>query len=41
LTGLKSGRYELRMYSDPPTVFTINIPEGKTGVYDLGVVRSP
>ena len=41
LTGLKSGRYELRMYSDPPIVFSVNIPEGKTGVYDLGVVRSP
>jgi outer membrane usher protein len=41
LTGIKPGRYEIRMYSDPPVVFSINIPEGKTGIYDLGVVRSP
>ena len=40
LTGLKSGRYELRMYTNPPIVFSVNIPEGKTGVYDLGVVRN-
>jgi outer membrane usher protein len=40
LTGIKSGRYEIRMYSDPPVVFSINIPEGKTGIYDLGIVRS-
>ncbi|GBO53301.1 hypothetical protein APA_1208 [Pseudanabaena sp. lw0831] len=40
LTGIKPGRYELRMYSDPPIVFSIDIPEGKTGLYDLGVVRS-
>jgi outer membrane usher protein len=40
LTGIKSGRYEIRMYSDPPVVFSIDIPEGKTGIYDLGIVRS-
>jgi outer membrane usher protein len=40
LTGIKSGRYELKLYSDPPVVFTVDIPEGKTGIYDLGIVRS-
>ncbi len=40
LTGVKPGRYELRMYSDPPVVFSIDIPEGKTGLYDLGILRS-
>jgi len=38
LTGLKSSRYELRMYSDPPIVFSVNIPECKTEVYDLGAI---
>ncbi len=40
LKGIKAGRYELRMFNDPPTIFSIDIPEGKTGVYDLGIVRS-
>ncbi len=41
LTGVKTGRYELRMYADPPIIFSIDIPQDKVGIYDLGVVRSP
>ncbi|OYQ65938.1 hypothetical protein B9G53_05920 [Pseudanabaena sp. SR411] len=41
LTGVKPGSYELRMYSDPPIIFSIDIPKDKIGIYDLGVVRSP
>ncbi|MFN9762135.1 MAG: fimbria/pilus outer membrane usher protein [Pseudanabaena sp.] len=40
LKGIKPGRYELKMFNDPPAIFSIDIPEGKTGVYDLGAVRS-
>ena len=41
LSGLKPGRYELKLYANPKAVIPFEIPEGKTGVVDLGSVRSP
>jgi outer membrane usher protein len=39
--GLKSGRYELRMFTDPRAVIPFEIPEGQAGFYDLGTLRFP
>lgn len=40
LSGLKPGRYELQLYANPKTVIPFEIPEGKTGVVDLGTLKS-
>ncbi|MEE3717099.1 fimbria/pilus outer membrane usher protein [Tumidithrix elongata RA019] len=41
LTGFKPGRYQLRLYSESSTMIPFEIPEGTTGLYDLGTLRSP
>lgn len=39
LMGLKPGRYELKLFSNPPLTVPFEIPADKTGIYDLGAVK--
>lgn len=41
LAGFQPGRYELRLFSNAQAVIQFEIPPGKTGVYDVGELRSP
>ncbi len=41
LSGLKPGRYELRLSANPQAVILFVIPEGKSGVVDLGPLKLP
>lgn len=41
LLGFKPGRYEIRLYANPKAVIPFDIPAGKTGVFDVGALRSP
>jgi outer membrane usher protein len=41
VAGFKPGRYELRFLDNPQATLQFEIPEGKSGVYDLGNLRLP
>lgn len=41
LVGFKPGRYEIHLYANPKAVIPFEIPAGKTGVFDVGTLRSP
>jgi outer membrane usher protein len=36
LLGLKPGRYELKLFTDPPQSTQFEIPAEKTGIFDFG-----
>lgn len=39
LEGLKPGQYEIRLSQPPPNQIRFEVPAGKTGVLDLGILR--
>jgi outer membrane usher protein len=41
LSGFKPGRYEVQFYANPKAIIPIEIPDGKSGVIDLGSLRLP
>lgn len=37
--GLRPGRYEMHLFTDPPTAVQFEIPKGEAGIYDIGNLR--
>ena len=40
-SGLKPGRYEIRLFTDPPAMIPFAIPPDVKGIYDIGTVKIP
>jgi outer membrane usher protein len=40
-SGLKPGRYEIRLFTNPPSVLQFEIPSNTRGIYDLGTLKLP
>ncbi|MBD2136251.1 fimbria/pilus outer membrane usher protein [Anabaena sp. FACHB-1237] len=39
--GLKPGRYEIRLFTNPPMVIPFAIPSDAKGIYDIGTLKIP